>query len=321
MKQHDFSALRGTYRDRLTDAQGRPVWDSGWRTNRVVDSCNALIAALMKAEPGFSGVLFWAVGAGATSWDNLMPSPLAADRQLSNEIARKAVVPADIVFLDDQDAAVAGPTSRLRIASTFTPADFGGQGIPSLREFGLFGGDATTTANSGWMIDYVIHPLIRLSAGMTLTRNLNLTFGLGGPGIVDLPGGFGATLQVGNIDGVGARFASALSAAGVRTLNDLIQLNPLQRIASIPPVRLREFRAKARMALTFRADLIPFTALSDRSISSLLQADPATLAAAIGVPAVTASHVIQLQDALAVLQVALDDDALQQITLGTLLPS
>jgi hypothetical protein len=275
----------------------------------------------MKGEPGFSGILYWAVGEGEAAWDSLMPSPTANHRELSNEVARKALSAGEIVFLDENNEAVEEPTPRLQIGTTFTPEDLGGEGPRSLREFGLFGGDAAESANSGWMIDYVIHPRIQLSEGMTLTRNLHLIFGVGGTGMADIVGGFGSTLPVNSIDGVGQRFSSVLNDAGVRTLNDLIAVNPLQRIASIPEVKLREFRAKARMALGFRADLLPFASISEWSLSNLLQADPAVIISEIGAPGVATSQVIELQEALAVLQVALDDTALQQISLGTLISS
>jgi hypothetical protein len=321
MKQDHQPLLQGYYCDRLCDSQNSPIWDGGWRANRVVESCNGLLAALMKGEPGFSGILYWAVGEGAAAWDNLIPSPNAGDRQLSNEIARKALTAEEIIFLDEDNETVEGPTARLQIGATFTRKELGGQGLQMLREFGLFGGDATEAANSGWMIDYVIHPRIQLSAGMTLTRNLHLTFGIGGRGTGETVGGFGGALPVNSIDGVGRRFSSILNAAGISTLNDLIAVDPLQGIASIPGVKLREFRAKARMALGLRADLLPFASLSERSISNLLQADPELLTAEIGAPGVTARHVIQMQEALEVLQVALDDTALQEISLGTLLSS
>jgi hypothetical protein len=319
MKQGDPPFLEGYYRDRLCDSQNRTIWDGGWRANRVVERCNGLLAALMKGEPGFSGILYWAVGEGEAAWDNLMPSPSGDDRELSNEVARKALSAEEIVFLDENNEAVEEPTSRLQIGTTFTPEELGGD--RPLREFGLFGGDATETANSGWMIDYVIHPRIQLSEEMTLTRNLHLTFGIGGAGMSDVAAGFGGTLPVNSIDGVGKRFGSILNVAGVRTLNDLIAVNPLQRIATIPGVKLREFRAKARMALGFRADLLPFTSLSEWNISDLLQADSEAILADIGTPSVGTSQVIQLQEALAVLQVALDDSALQEISLGTLMGS
>ncbi|MDH5626205.1 MAG: hypothetical protein OEY21_08870 [Nitrospira sp.] len=311
--------LQGYYRDRLCDSDNQTIWDGGWRTNRVVDRCNGLLAALMKGEPGFAGILYWAVGEGEPAWDNLMPSPVAGDRELSAEVARKALSAAHIAFLDERDQAVEEPTSRLRVEATFTRQELGGEGPRVLREFGLFGGDATTAANSGWMIDYVIHPRIQVSEGMTLTRNLHLIFGVGGAGTADLVGGFGGTLPVNSIDGVGHRFSSILNAAGVRTLHDLIAVNPAQRIRSIPGVKLLEFRAKAMLALGFRADLTPFASLSEWSISRLLQEDSQVILA--GAPGVGTSQVIQLQEALAVLQVAFDDAALQEISLGALMQS
>ena len=319
MKLGPRPLLQGYYCDRLCDSQSRMIWESGWRANRIVEGCNELLAALMKREPGISGILYWAVGEGAVAWDNLMPSPSADDRELSAEVARKAMSAADIVFLDEHNQVVEGPTPRIQITAAFTREELGGGASRFLREFGLFGGNATNAANSGWMIDYVIHPRIEISEGMTLTRSLHLAFGVGGAGIEDAVGGFGGTLPVNSIDGVGHRFASVLNAAGVRTLNDLIAVNPLQPIRPIPGVKLREFRAKARMALGLRADLTPFVPLSEWSISRFLQEDPEVIFAEV--PGVMTSQVIELQERLAVLQVALDDAALREISLGTLMQS
>jgi len=311
--------LQGYYRDRLCDSQARTIWDSGWRANRIVEGCNELLAALMKREPGFSGILYWAVGEGKPVWDNLMPSPGAGDRQLSAEVARKALPVADIVYLDENNQVVGEPTPRLQITAAFTREELGGEGPRFLREFGLFGGNATNVANSGWMIDYVIHPRIQVAVGMTLMRSLHLAFGVGGTGMEGGVGGFGGTLPVNSIDGVGQQFSSVLNAAGVHTLNDLIAVNPLQPIRPIPDVKLREFRAKARMALGLRADLASFAQLSEWSISRFLREDPEVIFAEV--PDVLTSQVIELQEMLAVLQVALDDTALREISLGTLISS
>ncbi len=314
------SGLKGTYNDCLIDSSGQCLWESGWQNNRVVERCHRLLAALMKREAGMSGILYWAVGEGLATWDRLMPSPNAGDTQLATEIARLALMPEQILYLDNENEISDEPTARLQISTTFTREALGGQGIRSLREFGLFGGDATETANSGWMIDYVIHPRIALSPGMTLTRNLHLTFGIGTGVGTETVGGFGSTLPVISIDGVGEQFSVLLNAAGVNTLNDLIEIDPLQTISSIPGVKLREFRAKARMVMGFRADLLPFASLSEQNISTLLKTEPETIASEIGlVGTVTSSHVIQMQETLAILQVALDDAALQEISLGRLL--
>jgi len=49
-----------------------------------------------------------------------------------------------------------------------------------LREFGLFGGDATRTPNSGYLIDYAIHPRVDLTRTMTLTRTVRQSYTAGG---------------------------------------------------------------------------------------------------------------------------------------------
>ncbi|HMS82458.1 MAG TPA: hypothetical protein PKD12_02260 [Nitrospira sp.] len=319
MKQAHRSMLQGFYRDQVCNSQNRMIWDSGWRANRIVESCNELLAALMKREPGVSGILYWAVGEGAAAWDSLMPSPSAGDRKLSAEVARKALSVENIAFLDENNQIVDEATPRLQISAAFTRGELGGEGPRFLREFGLFGGNATNAANTGWMIDYVIHPRIQLSEGMRLTRNLHLSFGVGGAGTVNVVGGFGGTLPVNSIDGVGQRFSSAFHVAGVRTLNDLIAVNPLQRIQSIPDIKFLEFRAKAKMVLEFRADLRPFASLSEWSISRLLQVDPESISAEV--PDIATHQVIQIREALSVLQVALDDAALREVSLGTLLNS
>lgn len=322
MKNNEASRLQGVYRDQLHDEKNNLIWDGGWRTNLIVNSCNPLLAALMRGEPGFSGILYWAVGEGAASWDKLSPSPDAEDGQLAKELARKALSTEDIVYLDEKNQAILGPTARLQIGAIFTREELGGSGTRSLREFGLFGGDATEALNSGRMIDYVIHPRIQLTAGMTLTRNLHLTFGLGGGStLASIVGGFAAALPVISIDGVGQRYAPRLNAVGVNTLSELIGIDPLQPLAGIPGVKLREFRAKARMVLGLQGDFSAMRPLAQRSLSDLLKADPDVLAAEIGSAAVNASQVIQMQEALAILQVALDESVLQEISLGDLLRS
>lgn len=69
--------------------------------------------------------------------------------------------------------------------------------------------------------------------------------------------------------------------------------------------------------MSHRINLIPFVALADRNISSILQERPEDIAVAMDV--VTTEMVTRLQEELAVLQVALDDAQLQRIMLGDLI--
>lgn len=141
--------------------------------NLVVNSCSILIASLMKRQAGFSGIGFWAVGSGLAGWsNNTPPSPVAGDTRLVTEIFRKAVGTSDIAYLDVSNNETASPTSRIQIKVTFMENEANGD----LREFGLFGGTATATVNSGQMINYKTHGLIFKTSGMKLERILRLTF-------------------------------------------------------------------------------------------------------------------------------------------------
>ncbi len=90
-------------------------------------------------------------------------------------------------------------------------------------------------------------------------------------------------------------------------------------MGDIPLVKLREFRAKARMVMRLRISLPPLAPFADRSISSFLRERPEDLAAAINTPGVTPQMVTRLQEEIALLQIALDDAQLQRITLGDLI--
>ena len=103
---------------------------------------------------------------------------------------------------------------------------------------------------------------------------------------------------------------------GVETLADVAEVDPLQALGPVPSFKLREFRAKARLVLGLRIDLVPFATLADRSIGSLLVESPLDLIAALS--GVTLDEITRLQDWLAILEVALDQTQLHQVTLGEL---
>ena len=142
-------------------------------TNLVVDNCSRLIASLMKGQSGFRGITHWAVGSGQSSWDNANPpAPAVGDTKLFNETFRKAVQASDITFLDANDNPTASVTNKLQVKVTFTEAEANGD----LREFGLFGGNATNTKDSGLMINRKTHGLIFKTSGMRLERIIRIVF-------------------------------------------------------------------------------------------------------------------------------------------------
>lgn len=309
--------IKGCYYDVLTDSQGHVQWDSGWRLNLIVQQCDVLLAALMKGHPDLQGILYWAVGEGEKDWDALCPSPRPDDTHLATEIARQALAPEQIVYLDDAGKPMeppSTPSNCLEITAEFKGEDVVLSGWQPLREFGLFGGDATEAPDSGFMIDYVIHPRVDLTPEATLKRTVHLTFTTGIIEPEELAG-FGATLPVTSIDGVGDAYANTLGESGVYSLGDLVRIDPLQSIGNIPPVKLREFQAKARLVMRLRVSPTLLELFADRSISRFLRERPEDLAE----PGVTSKRVRRLQESLADLQIALDDAQLQAITLGDLI--
>lgn len=142
--------------------------------NIVVNNCSVLIAALMKGETGYFGATYWAVGVGQNDWaiDN-PPSPSATDSQLSQETYRKSISASDIVYLNTDNTVSETPTNKIQITVIFDETE--ANGVP-LMEFGIFGGNATSTANSGVMINHKTHPVIYKTSALKLERILRLTF-------------------------------------------------------------------------------------------------------------------------------------------------
>lgn len=124
--------------------------------NLIVIGFSKLIAALLKNEAGYVGLQYWAVGEGeGSSWDDLTLEELEAKSiesltQLYGEIARVAV---SMEFLDGDNNPTALVTDKIRIQATFGTSVSG-----YLREFGIFGGNATSTLGTGLMMDHVAHP-------------------------------------------------------------------------------------------------------------------------------------------------------------------
>ena len=142
--------------------------------NLVVNTALNLIMALLKRQSGYSGIQYWAVGSGASSWDNGLPSPTAGDTRLTAEIGRVAIDPSEIVFLNGNLQVSSTPTNIIQITHTFGVNDCNGK----WREFGIFGGNATASANSGIMINKRNHEVITKTSEMTVERVMRFTLSL-----------------------------------------------------------------------------------------------------------------------------------------------
>lgn len=142
--------------------------------NLVVGSFVKLIMCLLKKQSGYSGIQYWAVGSGASSWDSTPVDPVSSATTLTAEIGRVAIDPQKIIFLDSNYEEVSTPTNIIQISHTFGNDDCNGV----WREFGLFGGNATATKNSGIMINKRHHSILTKTNEMTVERVMRFTLSL-----------------------------------------------------------------------------------------------------------------------------------------------
>lgn len=308
--------LKGSYRDILTDSISKVVWTSGWRSNLIVHNCYVLLAALMKGQPDLKGLMYLAAGKGRDSWDSTRPETVPTATMLEQEVLRKPITDAQISYSGRPDQI---PTSRLEITVSLHGADVAPGGSVPLREFGLFGGDATDVTNSGYLINHVIHPRIDLTPQLTLVRRMHLEFSEGTVRI-KIPGregkGFGASLPVIGISGIGSSYAEILHEQGIRTLGDLVTLDPSTAAGKISTARLKEFQVKSKLVMNMQLSLTPFRQLTGWSIDRLVSESPEVLVRAS--PGITREMAEQFQEELSILQVSLDEVLLHELTLGDL---
>ena len=142
--------------------------------NLVVNSFLNLVMCLLKQQSGYSGVQYWAVGSGASSWDSNMPTPELTATRLTAEIGRVPITADELAFLDQDYRVVSTPTNILQISHTFGADDCNGV----WREFGIFGGNATAVLNSGLMINKRHHSVITKTEEMSIERIMRFTLSL-----------------------------------------------------------------------------------------------------------------------------------------------
>lgn len=145
----------------------------------LTDAFYQRLATLMKSGPEAWGPLNIAVGQGQANWDRTPPL-LQRDRiALTAELGRKAVIPADIQFLNAAGEVSEQPTARLRVQTIFSA----GEGSGTLRECGLLMGDG----GSAMLLAYFIHPRVEKQVDGTLLRSIQLDLTPGRPTVQEMP--------------------------------------------------------------------------------------------------------------------------------------
>lgn len=137
----------------------------------------ALASAL---KSGAEKHMFLAVGSGEPVWDETLPTFQRDTTHLVNELARKEIGVENIGFLNEAGEETETPSARLKIRANFILEE----GVGTLRECGLFAGDASSVTGSGTLLSYFVHPRIEKLADADLMRaiTLDITPRASGPG-------------------------------------------------------------------------------------------------------------------------------------------
>ena len=305
--------IRGRYRDVVANAAGHVVRDSGWRCNVIARTAWPLVAALLRNDASLRGVLFCAVGEGETAWDAARPLAEASATRLRAELQRRPLDATDFAYLDIRGRATQQPTDRLEITARFT---FSGRRV--LREFGLFGGNATTAANSGYLVNYVIHEPVELAPGQSLTRRVRLSLRPASGELSDavsLPRHWLEQESAEMIDGVGAASLAALQAAKIATIGELAVAVPVQLAERLPLAKAVELRAKARLAIRTAARIPLVTVVNAMEIQRVMEVDAETLSDQTGASIDDAEG---MQERLGLIQLALDAKKIRRMTVAEL---
>lgn len=140
--------------------------------NLIVDKASIFMAKRML--PGTSwgkGIEYLAVGVGYGSGTPQSPEPEDASyTTLRNELARTMVD--SYTYLDASGNPTQTETNVVQYTFTFGTSEANG----GLCEMGLFGGDATSTKDSGYMFNYKVFPVWNKSSDVELTIAWKITF-------------------------------------------------------------------------------------------------------------------------------------------------
>lgn len=156
----------GEYDVKTDTIKGGEIIQKAEFKNLIVNSASVLMAQRMAPGSGPNintgtfindGLQYLAVGKGygGTGFDYMNPKPAAVtDTKLRDEIARKEFT--SWTFVDPVTGNnTSSPTNILKLSTTFLETE----AVGPLVEMGLFGGNATSTKDSGYMFNYKTFPV------------------------------------------------------------------------------------------------------------------------------------------------------------------
>lgn len=185
MQLHMVGKFKDTLRWKSHTGSER-IEERGWSFNQIQDSALLQIAgSVIGAEDTTSGLFnnfgpirYLAIGSGDSSWDadpNNVTKPVD-QAALQSEFVRFAVAADDFDFLSSGGAVLSPQelSSRFKLTRILGENDANGD----LREFGLFGGDASAAADSGIIFNWITHPLIQKDATLVIERVIDIQFSI-----------------------------------------------------------------------------------------------------------------------------------------------
>ncbi len=161
----------------ITETRDGKKVKSEVRSNLILIGSTHLLAALLKNDVTFpNGIQYFAVGSGLTLWDtDGVPAPTYTDEALQAEIIGGRKVPDQVVYLDGEGDPSATPTGTILISTVLDYTDLPPTGV-YIREFGLFGGNATLAKDTGLMIDKIHWSRIWKDENLKYTFFIQLEF-------------------------------------------------------------------------------------------------------------------------------------------------
>lgn len=162
--ENKFVKAIGETHDIITYKDGTVV-DTGWSRNTIVIGLNKLLSAMLKGDPTYPGIKYWAIGSSDTV-------PTVNDVGCTTEIARKAIPSDAISYRNSNGTVSSAPTNILQVTLTFAQDEANG----TWKEFSIFGGNATASLGSGIAINHKVHGVITKTNEMTVERTIRFTF-------------------------------------------------------------------------------------------------------------------------------------------------
>lgn len=167
----------GRWHDEIRHSDGTiehgPDGKFEWGWNQIQNTFRTLLACWSRAEPGYDRIGFMGIGTGLIGWDTVPPTQSFDQTILESEYYRMTIPQGDIIFIDPVtgDPSVT-PTNKLEITVNIGYSDANG----TMREFGLFGGTATSSLDSGEIVNWIVHDRIDKTSGFEIQRKVRIEF-------------------------------------------------------------------------------------------------------------------------------------------------